>query len=375
MADVSGTTTKVCASCAKDVSKLPRTKDAKGNYLCQECLAKFKAKQPAAAVAKPTKPASTKAAVPAESDVLSKLLADSPGVELCPNCGGGIQVNSKICIRCGFNKETGKALKVQVELAKKEKGEPSAAGKTFAAAYLALADSPMGWLFAAGGALIGGLIGAGAYSYIMTSSGYEIYPVAVLIGFLAGVGGWLTVRWSASTSHGVIAAAVALLCILGGRYFAINQFAEAMVDKMVRNIRVEDENIIAIIGRDVDQEFKSQGKNYQWPEDVDPVTATEESEFPPPIWEEASARFAKMDETAKQTKRSQAEAELRSAIEKFKSEASDMMFTESLNQQSSSRGLFRKRTTFGWTGYIKWTLIGLCVAFGVGSGFNNPFND
>lgn len=125
MADAPGSAVKVCASCSKDVSKLPRTKDAKGRYLCQECLAKLK--QQSASNAKPVagKPAAKPAAgAPADVDVLGKLLADTPGVELCPNCGGGVQVNSKICIRCGFNKETGKVTKIVVEKSPKERGTP-----------------------------------------------------------------------------------------------------------------------------------------------------------------------------------------------------------------------------------------------------------
>jgi hypothetical protein len=372
MADGSASVAKVCAGCSKDVSKLPRTKDAKGRYLCQDCLAKLKAKgtDGKSGDAKPAATAKAPKAAPVEVDVMSKLLADTPGVELCPNCGGGITVGSKICLRCGFNKETGKAMKVQVELAPKERGEPSKAGQGFIAAYRAMADTPLGWLFAAGGSLIGGLIGAGAYSYIMTSSGYEVYIVAVLIGMLAGAGGLLTVRWSASTSHGVVCAIVALACIIGGRYFAISQFADEFVEKVTRDVKVEDDDIIAVIGRDVHREFSAQGKNYQWPEDSDPATASEEFEFPAPIWAEAKGRFEKMDEAAKTEKKAVAEAELKRAIEDFRSEATGAAFSESLNQ---TRGGFRRRS--GWGAYIKWMLVGVCVAFAIGSGFNNPFND
>jgi len=115
MAEVSSSAAKVCAACAKDVTNLPRTKDAQGRYFCKDCLAKLKTK-------------ANQAAKPAEQDaVMSKLLSDSPSVELCPNCGGGIQSNAKICIRCGYNKETGKAMRVQVERAKQDK-EPKSGG-------------------------------------------------------------------------------------------------------------------------------------------------------------------------------------------------------------------------------------------------------
>jgi hypothetical protein len=122
MAEATSSAAKVCAACSKDVSSLPRTKDAQGRYFCKECVDKLKAK--AAAKSAPDKPAaSAPAAAPGEHDVMAKLLSDTPGVELCPNCGGGVTVGSKICVRCGFNKETGKAMKVVVERAAKDKEE------------------------------------------------------------------------------------------------------------------------------------------------------------------------------------------------------------------------------------------------------------
>jgi hypothetical protein len=124
MAEATSSAAKVCAACSKDVSTLPRTKDAQGRYFCKECVDKLKAKA-ATAKSAPAKPATATAppTAPGEHDVMAKLLSDTPGVELCPNCGGGVTVGSKICVRCGFNKETGKAMKVVVERAAKDKEE------------------------------------------------------------------------------------------------------------------------------------------------------------------------------------------------------------------------------------------------------------
>lgn len=116
---VSSAAAKVCAACSKDVTNLPRTKDGQGRYFCKPCVDKLKAK---------SAKAPAQAETPEDTDVMAKLLASSPGVELCPNCGGGINVGAKICVRCGFNKESGKAMKVVVERAKQEK-EPKVKGR------------------------------------------------------------------------------------------------------------------------------------------------------------------------------------------------------------------------------------------------------
>ena len=126
MAETSSSAAKVCAACSKNVAKLPRTRDAQGRYFCKECVDKLKGKT-VVGTGSEAGPI-PKAAPPGDMDVMAKLLADTPGVELCPNCGGGVTVGAKFCVRCGFNKETGKAMKVVVERAKKEK-EPKSGGR------------------------------------------------------------------------------------------------------------------------------------------------------------------------------------------------------------------------------------------------------
>jgi hypothetical protein len=150
MAESASAAVKVCTACSKDVTNLPRTKDGQGRYFCKTCVDKIKAK------AKPAAAATGPIAVvdPAETDVMAKLLASSPGVELCPNCGGGINVGAKLCVRCGFNKETGKAMKVVVERAPKDKKEKSGRrGGTFVISeglYLFLMIGLVGGGFALG---------------------------------------------------------------------------------------------------------------------------------------------------------------------------------------------------------------------------------
>ncbi len=335
---------------------MPRTRDAKGRYFCKPCAEKFKSKL----AAKQTEP----------DPVMAQLLAGTHALQSCPNCAGGIEPGARICIRCGFNRELGTAMRVQVELARKEREEPSAAARSMMDAINAMADSPLGLLFAAVGAFLGGCAGACLYSWVMVSSGYEVFPIAVAIGFLTGLGAFIPLRGFAGTWHGVIAAAIALTATLGGRYIAIAQFADQVVTQETRRIKVGEPEITAIIGRDVASEWASQGKHYQWPAGSDPVSARAKEDFPIPIWTEATVRYAAMDEATREQKRVQANAELRQAINDAKSEMASAAFTQTLNQSSGS---FRRRT--GWSGYIKWMLVGVCVAFCVGSGGRNPFQD
>lgn len=325
MAD--GAVAKLCAACAKDVASLPRTKDAQGRYFCQECAAKLKAKQPQQATARPAapKPVPVKAAAPSDGDVLSKMLADSPGVELCPNCGGGMQSNSKICIRCGFNKETGRAMRVQVEHAKKERGE----SKALAAAG-ALAAGPAALLFAAIGSLIGGAIGAGIWYGVAMHLNREIGWIAWGVGVLAGLGAAMGGRQIVGTHTGLIAAAIAAGAVLAGKYAVVEVIVSDIESAVSRAVVAEDEHAIGLIARDVAKEHQAAGKNYQWPEDSSPEEALIEDGFPPPIWTDAKARYDALDDAGKKERKDAAtrlmKTEFKGAMNEFRGEGFAAMF-------------------------------------------------
>lgn len=311
MAEVSGSAPKLCAACSKDVTALPRTKDAQGRYFCKECLAKLKAK--AAAPSKPVE----------QDAVMAKLLADTPGVELCPNCGGGVQVGAKICIRCGFNKETGKAMRVQVERAPKEKGEPGALSKVGAAAA-----GPTALAFATLGALIGGGIGGAMWYGVAMGANRELAILAWLVGAITGVGAAAGARAYVGTYTGIIAVVVTLGAVIGAKYMVVENIVGQVEQKVSRQVVAKEEHAIGLIGRDVAKEHEAAGKRYQWPDEVTPDTALMEDDFPAIIWTEAKGRYDALDDAAKAQKRSDATAELRKAFKGAMNEVRSEGFAE-----------------------------------------------
>lgn len=105
------TQAKVCIACHEDVSAKPRSKDGQGRYLCKECEAKATAKQAAAPRTAPA-PASAPAAGGFD------LFANVPIP--CPSCSAPMKESANVCTHCGFNKETGQAMKTRVLAAPKE---------------------------------------------------------------------------------------------------------------------------------------------------------------------------------------------------------------------------------------------------------------
>lgn len=117
---------KICTVCREDCSSRPRTKDLQGRYTCKSCLER-------GAAAKPSTPARPAPAappppppIPLEDDVPASFWNDLPAQSAaamvpCPNCSAQLTADAVICLSCGHNRQTGKAKKIRVGTAKRER--------------------------------------------------------------------------------------------------------------------------------------------------------------------------------------------------------------------------------------------------------------
>ncbi len=119
---------KTCSICGIDVSNKPRSKDAKGRYVCQECVTK--ARQAQSARSAPAAPKSD--AAKADNDqggnafllgMGSKNAIAETGTKACPECGRALTADATICVGCGYSFEKGKRLQVKVIKAKPVPGD------------------------------------------------------------------------------------------------------------------------------------------------------------------------------------------------------------------------------------------------------------
>ncbi len=130
---------KICVVCGQDVAGKPRVKDAAGRYMCAgACQEKAAAAAKAAAKPAPAPravtppPKAPPVAKPAgEGSVLGDLISSSPMLNsaMCSECGNPMPGGAVICTRCGFNTQTGKALKTAVIKEKAVKEPKAVAGK------------------------------------------------------------------------------------------------------------------------------------------------------------------------------------------------------------------------------------------------------
>ena len=109
---------KICVICRDDCSNRPRTKDSKGRYYCKPCyeraLKHYREKKAAAARRQRHHPAAEVRAdlIGLDNDgpaAGQPVQAPAPGA-VCPSCDRPLPSDSKICVECGINVETGRSI-------------------------------------------------------------------------------------------------------------------------------------------------------------------------------------------------------------------------------------------------------------------------
>lgn len=318
-------TVKKCIKCGVDCSGKPRTKDAQGRYTCKACV-----DAAAKAVAKSVKTAKPAAAPPEDADVMAALLTDSPGVsaEMCPSCGNGMPGGAVVCTLCGYNKQTGQTMGVHVQKGPGKAATAATAALGAASAVGGLAAGPMALILATVGAVIGGVIGGGIWAAITYTTHREIGWIAWGVGGLVGAGASLGARGHAGLITGVIALVVAFVSVTGGKWAAFSMIVDDLASNRKNLPRLTETDMIAMSAHAVHEEFAAQGKNYAWPNGVEPEEADEEGEFAAPVWAEAKSRWEANDQETRDSILRQAQSGYQTAAaEEFKANNFGAMFS------------------------------------------------
>ncbi len=220
MSEAVGGVAKMCTICGTDVANKPRTKDAKGRYVCKECVERAqqakaaKAQAEAAPVAVKAGPKSGAEVQAGDNSFLLDLAKPEipKGKVMCPSCGKAMSEEAVICVSCGFNKTKNEKLHVQVLKPKIERE------RSRGLSFVNAATAP---LFAIIGSAICGVIGALVWGGIAYGTGYQIGWIAIGVGALCGFGAGTGARGYTGFHISAIGAIMAVISIVGGRCFAI----------------------------------------------------------------------------------------------------------------------------------------------------------
>ena len=134
-----------------------------------------------------------------------------------------------------------------------------------------------------------GLIGAAIWAGVAYATHREVGLVAWGIGALVGLGVRFAAREWEGAAPGAIAAGVALLAVVLGKYAAVS----LVVGKELGNIDVlvTDDDMIGSIADDICREREKQGKRLAWPPGMSVENATKAEDYPPGVWAEAVKRW------------------------------------------------------------------------------------
>ncbi|MDX1682875.1 MAG: hypothetical protein R3336_07140 [Phycisphaeraceae bacterium] len=152
-------------------------------------------------------------------------------------------------------------------------------------------------------AVVAGLAGALGWGMITYFTNYEIGLIAWGIGLLVGFAAMLGAGDSANQMTGGMAALIAIVSIVGGKYLAVemlvdNAFSEevdrdAIVEEHM-NALDDDEYLISFIADEVAAEKAAAGESLDWPGGEMPEDPSGAADYPEDVWAQAQQQWDAM---------------------------------------------------------------------------------
>ncbi|MEO0476787.1 MAG: hypothetical protein AAF085_12595, partial [Planctomycetota bacterium] len=159
-----------------------------------------------------------------------------------------------------------------------------------------------GVLYAATAGFLGALLW-GAVTYFTE---YEIGWIAWGIGAAVGAAMFAGAKEASGPQTGGIALAIALLAILGGKYFAVQLIfgdydseIETEITALGDRMANDKEYATSYIADDVVLEYEIAGKPLNYPAGANREEPSMQADYPADVWAEASTRWQAMSEEEK----------------------------------------------------------------------------
>ncbi len=129
-------------------------------------------------------------------------------------------------------------------------------------------------------------LGAALWAFIAYNLHLEIGWIAIIIGVVVGMVCHAAVEHEAGVESGVMAAALTVVAIVGGKLAVTYVLTHAHSERDYAISALADEILLA---------QSQQGKGYQFPKGVDPDVAIGREQYPPSLWEQAEERWASLN--------------------------------------------------------------------------------
>jgi hypothetical protein len=167
--------------------------------------------------------------------------------------------------------------------------------------------------------LLGGVLGAALWAGVTFVTEYEIgwiaWAVGGIVGYAVALGN--AERLRAPTAAGALAVIITVVSIVAGKAMAVQMMipSDAEIMEMFAIDFEDEEYVISYLADEVASEFVSEGRAVEWPEDVDPGSAAEASDYPADVWAEAVRRWDELGEEGQAEFRLAQEVQARANVE------------------------------------------------------------
>ncbi|MBX3451356.1 MAG: hypothetical protein KF777_17445 [Planctomycetaceae bacterium] len=171
--------------------------------------------------------------------------------------------------------------------------------------------------------LLGGAIGAAIWVAVGYLTQYEIGWIAWGVGFLVGVGVLFGANLGGgeddSSLQGVLAAVLAIGCVVGAKYLLFQIVVEGARQELVQTMSnqgdLTDEEMIAGLADDIAMEMIESGKTVQWPPGMTLDQASVEADYPKDVWRKATAQWNDLKPDDRQERKDLRRAAITSLIQ------------------------------------------------------------
>lgn len=158
-------------------------------------------------------------------------------------------------------------------------------------------------------AIVAGALGAAAWAAIAHYMNYELGFMAWLVGGAVGFAAATAARGEATQLTGLMAAGVAVLAVVGGKYAAVHAGVAHALGSSAGELTMTDEDMKVRLADDVVREFEAANRPVVWPQGKDIDSAESQADYPADVWAEATKRWDALEPSEQADRKAAAEAQ------------------------------------------------------------------
>ncbi len=178
------------------------------------------------------------------------------------------------------------------------------------------------------GGVVAGVIGAGIWAGIVYATNREVGIVAWGVGGLVGLGVRLLVDEAHGFKYGLLAAAIAFMSLIGGKFVAVHLIVS---DIKIANeiLHMSEQDMIMSKADDIVKERQAKKQRVNFAPGMTVEKASKQMDYPQDVWKEAKKRWTDIPEADRQKLTADVSKERERLISDLKTEVRNKGFAES----------------------------------------------